>query len=331
MPSPVRLEARAEDALLNAGHTGLGGFAFAGDGSTLFVATATYHGGPTRSVSYALDLRAANARPVRLHEGDDGPTLSTYGASDDGRFVLESRGDGLHRAARDGSSDVLVPNSVGFFGSAALAPDGSSVGFVRAQVLYVVDVASGRTVTTPVGMGSLLMMLDSATVLVGDGAPSGAHVIRRVSAAGTSTEVCGDCSVSHVGREGRIEENDDGTRRLVGSGPDRALGEGLSWAISRSGRVWARVAIVEARQYEYERRLHVEGLARPIDRVLGESIGDLGEVVVGEDGTVVAEAVVRRWSDPRSEWDRQSCLVVLHPSVRVVACEPCDSTFEHCR
>ena len=46
---------------------------------------------------------------------------------------------------------------------------------------------------------------------------------------------------------------------------------------------------------------------------------------------VVAEAVVRRWNEPRAEWDRQSCLVVLHPNVRVVACEPCDPTFERCR
>jgi hypothetical protein len=89
--------------------------------------------------------------------------------------------------------------------------------------------------------------------------------------------------------------------------------------------VWAFVATIEARPYEYERHLHIEGVAPPIDQTLPSALRDIGELVLADDGTAVVEAAVR------VDEDLQSCVVILRPTIRVVACEPCDSTVDHCR
>jgi hypothetical protein len=320
-------------ASLLTGHTGLAGFTLSGDGSTLYVSTETYHGGPTRLVLHALDLRAPDARPVRVQEGDDGPYLSWRAASDDGAFVLTSRGDGLHRVSRDGSADVLVPESERSWFSPAISADGGTVAFVRDDELRVFDVAAARLerVALPHDQSaSPYAVLDARTVLVGGSGADGSW-LRRVSIGGASEDVCTGCRLGNVARTARLVESDDGSRRLVGGDGERAIGSGSPVALAISGRVVARVEMREARPYEYERHLLVEGAAAPIDRVIGDSLTSFGVLLVGDDGTVVAEAAIRG-TDPRTpERSIVSCLVVLHPSARVVACEPCDSTAEHCR
>jgi hypothetical protein len=241
-PVTPSLQLTSSAALLT-GHTGLAGFTLSGDGSTLYVSTERYYGGPTHFVLHALDLRAPDARPVRVQEGDDGPYLSWRGASDDGAFVLTSGSDGLHRVSRDGSADVLVPESERSWFRPAISADGGTIAFVRDDELRVFDVASSRlerVALPPEQSVAPIAVLDARTILVG---PFDGSWLRRVSLDGASEDVCTGCRNDHVARTARLEASDDGRWRLVGAGGERAIGSGAPVALAISGRTVARVEI----------------------------------------------------------------------------------------
>lgn len=319
-PPPV---VTAANALLT-GQTGLGGFALAPDGSTLFVTTESYHGGETHFVLYTLDMRAAGSRPVRIQANDDGLYVSGHAVSDDGAFVLVSGSD-LHRLSRDGTDDVVVPESAHYWNSPAISSDGGTIAFVRDDELRVFDVTTRHLTRLPVATGhgeELRAVLDAHTFLLSTSSYADASLV-RTTLDGARTTLCTGCSIGAVLRGAHVEGE-----RIVphaeGVAPHE-IGAGTLLGFSPSGRTWARIEMVEARPYEWEQHLHVEGLSAPVDRTLPGSLGGVGQAEVGEDGSVVAEMAVDRGEA------QQSCIVVLHPQLRVVACEPCDSTAEHCR
>jgi hypothetical protein len=322
-PPPPPPVVTAASALLT-GQTGLAGFALAPDGSTLFVSTESYHGGVTSSVVYALDVRTAGSRPVRVQAANDGLYVARHGVSDDGAFVLVSRDD-LHRVSRDGTSDVAVPDSAHYWNSPAMSADGGTIAFVRDDELRVFDVASGHLTRLPVATDhgeELRAVLDAHTVLLSTSSDADAALVRTTLDGGRTT-VCSGCAFGAVLRGAHIAGE-----RIVphadGAAPHE-IGAGTLLGFSSSGRTWARIEMIEAQPYEWEQHLHVEGLSAPVDRTLPGSLGGVGHAEVGENGSVVAEMAVDRGEA------RQSCIVVLHPQMRVVACEPCDSTAEHCR
>lgn len=324
---PPPAPAITPDAALLHGHTGLAGFALSGDGSTLYVSTERYTGTTTHFTEHVLDLRDTRSTPVRVREGDDGPYLSQNGVSQDGAFVLESRGDGLHLRTRDGAGDTLVPESERYWFTPLMSADGGTIAFVRDDELRVLDVGSGtlsRMALPANTSASPLAVLDAHTVLLTGSGESGTW-LRRQTIGGESTDVCVGCRPDVVAREARIETDESGARTLVRGSGTTALAEASTYGLSPSGHAWAWIRSIEVREYEYQRHLFVEGVTPPVDQVLPAALGDVGTLALADDGTVVVEAAVGTGDT------RQSCLVILRPSARVVACEPCDSTAEHCR
>ncbi len=167
------------------------------------------------------------------------------------------------------------------------------------------------------------MILDAHTVLV-NGLNDAGPWLRRFTLGGAPTDVCVGCHPTLVGHEARIDGTES-THTLVRADGERPLPSASVYGLSPRGTVWAFVAMIEVRPYEYERHLHIEGVTPPIDQTLSSTLGDIGQLVLADDGTAVVEAAVHV-ADAL-----QSCVVILRPTTRVVACEPCDSTAEHCR
>lgn len=319
--APVVADVSASDALVT-GHTGLGGWSLAGGGSTLFFDTEHYEGGTSRMAAYWLDLASETSRPVRIGETVGALSFDQGSANADGRFALIGRDDGLHRFAREGAADVAFPESERR-SSAFLSPSGTYGAYFWENVVHVRDFARGESHEVAFEPGHDTWLLgfaddDSMRVKIDDR-------VEQVTVAGGRTELCADCSYDRFGGNARLKHHDDGSHVLITPEGERALPSAIAHGLAPGGTVLVRITVIEGPQYEYTKHLVIEGLNAPIDRPLPPSLDTFGTLFVADNGVVVTESAIGIGDA------RMSCLVVLQPSMRVVACEPCDDTRAHCR